>query len=249
MFLFLRMILAHFIADYPLQTNRVYCYKISSLNGQLLHASIHAFIFALFLIPYWHHPQTWAYLIWIAASHLTFDILKVKVMDKTKLHPVATYTLDQVLHLAAASVILWLPLSHEIPPASSSFLWSWYWNNTVVAYLIGLIFATYFTTYFLACCHWAKKRLAHDDGYNLTPLQKYYELFERGGITTLVAFCGDLGLAGIPLVIALRLPIHRLLHRKGKSAAWLRSILDMVVGILFSIAAGIFIQMVSHAHT
>lgn len=248
MFLFLRMMLAHFIADYPLQTNRVYCYKISSFNGQLFHAGIHAFVFALFLIPYWHHPVTWLYLFWITASHLTFDILKVKAIDKTKLHPVITYTLDQVLHVAAASVVLWLPLAQEIPPIAASGLWSWYWNNTVVAYVIGVIFATYFTTYFLACWHWAKKKLAHDDGYNLTPLQKYYEFFERGVITTLVAFFGDLGLAGIPLVIALRFPTHRGLHRKGKRAAWLRSMPDMVVGILLSIAAGIFIQMISRAH-
>ena len=245
MFLFLRMMLAHFIADYPLQTNRVYCYKISCFRGQLFHAGIHAFVFALFLIPYWHHPLTWAYLFWITASHLTFDILKVKSFDKTKLHPVVTYTVDQVLHLAAASVIFWLPLSREIPTAASSHLWSWYWNNTIVGYLIGLIFATYFTTYFLACWHWAKKRLAHDDGYNLTEGQKVYEFFERGGITTLIAFGGDIGIAAIPLVLALRLPARRWLHNKGKSAAWLRSLPDIAVGTLFSIAAGIFIQMIS----
>lgn len=242
------MVLAHFIADYPLQTNKVYCAKISSFKGQLFHAGIHTIVFALFLIPYWHNPLTWCYLAWITGTHLTFDILKVKAIDKTNIHPVITYTADQVLHIAAASLIFWLPLSKEIPTASTSLLGAWYWNDTLIVYLIGLIVATYFTTYFLACWYWANKKLAHDDGYNLTTLQKIYGIVERGLVTTLIAFCGTTGLVLFPVLIALRLPIHQWLHSQGKPVKWLKSIPEIIFGSLMSVAAGMAIQTFVLAH-
>lgn len=242
------MVLAHFIADYPLQTNKVYCLKIQSFKGQLIHASIHTLVFALFLIPFWNQSSTWLYLAWITGSHLTLDILKVKAIDKTKLHPVITYTADQIGHIAAASVIFLLPISKSIPTASSSTLFNWYWNDQVIVYLIGFIFCTFFTTYFLACWYWANKQLEHDDGYHLTPLQKLYGILERGTIMTLVAYCSLLGAIAVPLIVALRLPIHQWLSSNGHPVKWLKSIPEIVVGTCISVAVGVIIQVFALSH-
>ena len=40
MFIFLRAYLAHLIADYPLQTDRIYAFKVRSLMGIILHSGI-----------------------------------------------------------------------------------------------------------------------------------------------------------------------------------------------------------------
>lgn len=243
MFLFLRMVLAHFIADYPLQSDKVYCFKIRSFKGQVCHAFIHAATFALFLIPFWQEPLVWIYLGWITLSHLAFDVAKVKLIDKTNLNPLFTYTVDQVLHILAASAVFLFPFSKSIPEPSGSPLFSWYWNNTVVVFLIGLLFATYFTTYFLACWSSCYKKLEHDDGYFITPLQKYYGILERGAVLTLVAFGQILGLVLFPFVIALRIPVHAWLKGKNKEAPWMVNIPEILVGTLFAVLAGRVIQI------
>lgn len=240
MFLFLRMVLAHFIADYPLQTNKIYGYKIRCFKGQLFHANIHLVVFALFLIPYWHHPAAWVYLICISLSHLLIDILKVQLIDKTQINPIFTYTLDQVLHILAAAIIFFFPFANEVPAMADSLLLSWYWNDAIIIYLIGLLVATYFTTYFIAC--WEFYCSDSKEDFCLTSGHKFYGIVERGLIMSVVAYGGSWFFL-IPLIVALRLPIHDWLKKKGKGKKWLVSIPEMMIGTIISVLAGLLIRV------
>jgi len=243
MFLFLHMVLAHFIADYPLQTDRIYCYKLKHLKGQLLHAGIHFIVFFLFLLPYLGHSSVWIYLLIVTFSHLLIDILKVSLIDKTKLNQLATYTLDQVFHIGVAATVFFFPFVREIPQASPSPLFSWYWDETVIAFLIGLIFASYFTTYFLACWQDMNKELEHDDGYILKPFQKYYGMVERGLLMSLVVLVNGWGILFIPVLVALRFPVYKWLKQIGKKLNGFLSLKELLVGSVFSVVAGLIIRI------
>lgn len=238
MFLYLRLVLAHFIADYPLQTNRVYQLKIKGMRGQFLHAGIHALTYTLFLFPYWSQPQVWLFVPLIGSLHLVIDILKVKMIDRTKLPVLFTYTLDQVLHLSSLLLIFLFPFSQIIPPASASQLLSWYWNDSVVIFWIGFLFATYFTTYFMECWRASLKApVAHIDGYTLTPMVKYLGIWERGAMMALAATPHLL--FAVPFVLLLRLPMLWWLRRNGRETAWFLNPRDMIVGMVLSVAAGV----------
>jgi len=243
MFLFLHMVLAHFIADYPLQTDRIYAFKIRSLKGQFLHAGIHSVIFFLFLLPYFGQPFVWLYLLIVPFSHLFIDIVKVSLIDKSKLNQLVTYTMDQVFHIVVASTVFFFPFVREIPQASPSPLFSWYWDSAVIAFLIGLIFSSYFTTYFLACWQDMNKELEHDDGYVLKPFQKYYGMVERGLLMSLVVLVTGWGILFIPVLVALRFPVYQWLKKIGKEPNGFLSLKELLVGSVFSVVAGLIIRI------
>ncbi|MCI0398497.1 MAG: DUF3307 domain-containing protein, partial [Chloroflexi bacterium] len=67
------LLLAHLIADFPLQTNRIYALKIRSNAGIALHVGIHLAVTILLLK---NALADWLLLLILAVSHFTLDWLK-----------------------------------------------------------------------------------------------------------------------------------------------------------------------------
>jgi hypothetical protein len=91
--LFFSLLLAHLIADFPLQTNWIFAMKLKSSKGIALHVLIHLIVTA-FLIrdPFSHLPM----LAILGVSHFSFDWLKLRYPTQKQ---VPGFLVDQSLHL------------------------------------------------------------------------------------------------------------------------------------------------------
>ncbi len=132
---FFILLLTHLIADFPLQTNRIYTLKTTSGHkGLALHVAIHLLV-ALILVqnPWQHVPLLLAY----GAIHYLVDWLKVRQSTTTQ---TPGFLLDQAAHLLTVGVLAavrpalltWLPgwlvvisVGLALLPAMMTFLWVW----------------------------------------------------------------------------------------------------------------------------
>ena len=129
----LTLLLAHLIADFPLQTEWIYQFKCRSSLGVALHAMIHAATVAVFL----QNPlRDWPVWLSIFGVHFLIDWLKLHIPTKRL---AAGFLCDQAAHLTSLILVvllipgmgianishsmLYLALSAALIPAVSMFLW------------------------------------------------------------------------------------------------------------------------------
>ena len=70
------LLLAHLIADFPLQTNGLYRLKRRHWAGVLLHAAIHCLITAILIKDPFTH---WSALVVLFSLHVVIDWVKLRV--------------------------------------------------------------------------------------------------------------------------------------------------------------------------
>jgi len=114
MFLFLKLILAHLIADFILQFEELYQLKVRSFLGQIYHVLIHGLISLIFLYPYLNELQIWSFVTGLVLIHLTQDLIKYSATKKTPGNTFIYFMADQLCHVLVIGTILLLPISHEI---------------------------------------------------------------------------------------------------------------------------------------
>lgn len=90
---YLALIIAHILADFPLQAGVIYTWKTQSNLGIWIHASIHIFVFYLLFEP----PRVWwPALLLLLVMHYLIDWAKFKWPVKPQL---IGFILDQFLHV------------------------------------------------------------------------------------------------------------------------------------------------------
>ncbi len=114
MFLFLKLVLAHLIADFILQFEELYQLKVKSFLGQLIHVLIHTLVTLAILFPYLNEPFIWGFVAGASFIHLTQDVLKYKFTTKTPVHTFLYFIGDQLCHILVLSTIFFFPISREI---------------------------------------------------------------------------------------------------------------------------------------
>jgi hypothetical protein len=177
MFLFLRLLLAHFIGDFPLQFDAIYRSKLKGLQGTIPHALIIFLCFVALSWPYLHMPKMWFFIIFLSANHLTQDTLKIK-MGTSQIF--WGYFLDQLFHVGLiACVFLTSFKTIQLPAHPSNIFERIYCSDAVVIYLIALIAASYNGYFLIRCFKDAYIGRAH---YN--PCEKWYGMAERGLIVS-----------------------------------------------------------------
>ncbi len=200
MFIFLRLLLAHFIGDYPLQINRVYMLKFRGLAGVIPHTLIVTSCFIAFSWPYLNQPLLWGFILFLGITHLIQDWLKVKIGVIKPGNYFWFYLLDQILHIGAISLVFKTNLSNLPPPeANGNILIALYNNDTLILYLIALIVATYNGLYMITNF---KKTFLNTNGM-YQPFDKWFGIIERAIITSLF-FAGPKFLFFLPLALLLR---------------------------------------------
>ncbi|MEA3329071.1 MAG: DUF3307 domain-containing protein [Candidatus Omnitrophota bacterium] len=142
MFLFLRLILAHFLADFPLQPDIIYKLKIKNLWGQFLHALIFVVCAVGLSWPFLGIKAIWGLFLFLGASHFAIDCLKVRYVDKGRAK-IWSFLADQLLHLGAVSIIFLTGLKDLSFSANPCFLERLYANNFLILFLIILIISAY----------------------------------------------------------------------------------------------------------
>ncbi len=151
-----------------------------------------------------------------------------------------TYLLDQVTHIALIACIVFLSGIKNLPPPkeSSNLLITIYNSDTVIIYLIAMIFATY-NGYFLIRCF--KASFLGDPGkYNI--FEKWYGMLERLLIVT-AFFYGRFLLFLIPFILLAR-PLVSLLDKGERFInKEFVSFQEMALNWIISVVTGVILSL------
>jgi len=151
MFLFYRLLLAHIIADFPLQTNQIFKVKTNTEWGVLIHTLIVLIFSIFFAFPYLENPKVIIILLVIFLSHTVIDKLKMEYSKKTKNQSksIRILLLDQALHIAIIAVLAFnftesYLLSSPFNSAFLNYLIDIYNSDIFIVSLIGYIASVFF---------------------------------------------------------------------------------------------------------
>lgn len=124
-----RLVLAHLIADFLLQSDKMTQEKREKkITYHLLHSLIHAAL-AYLLAGAW---SSWAILPVIFTTHLAIDYWKIVRSDRLR-----TFLADQFMHLTVI-IILWLSITSQWPVAATT-IQEWLENSRFWLILIGYL--------------------------------------------------------------------------------------------------------------
>lgn len=149
MFLFYRLLLAHIIADFPLQTIQIFKVKTNTEWGVLIHTLIVLIFSIIFAFPYLEDPKVIIILLVIFLSHTVIDKLKMEYTKKTKNQSIRALLLDQALHIAIIAVSTFnftesYLLSSPFNSALLNYLIDIYNSDIFIVSLIGYIVSVFF---------------------------------------------------------------------------------------------------------
>ena len=104
MTIFLALLLAHLLADFPLQTNRIFRLKVAGNAGLVLHVLIHLLMTALLVGRPLHHLDLLGVL---GVMHFVVDWTKLRFPGERQW---PGFLLDQLAHLISLGLLaLWQP--------------------------------------------------------------------------------------------------------------------------------------------
>lgn len=101
------LILAHLLADFPLQTMSLFELKKRSIKGVILHSGICVLLVIILVPSLLLVPQS---LLLFFVSHTLFDWLKIKITNKyPSLDNIIFFLIDQVFHIVIILIVanLW----------------------------------------------------------------------------------------------------------------------------------------------
>ncbi len=154
MFLFYRLLLAHIIADFPMQTNQIFKVKANTEWGVLIHTLIVLIFSILFAFPYLEDPKVIIILLIIFLSHTVIDKLKMEYSKKTKNQSIRILLLDQALHIAIIAILTFnftesYLLSSPFNSVFLNYLIDIYNSDIFIVSLIGYIASVFFISILL----------------------------------------------------------------------------------------------------
>ncbi len=186
--IFLKLCLAHLIADFILQVEELFQLKLKSLVGHFLHGLCHVAVSLLFLWPYLRDPMIWKFVLSISAIHCFQDIAKYHLVEKHKKHFFLIFVVDQAIHFLFLSSIFLFPGSGRILGfAASPVLNELYTENRWTLYAIVFVAATFAGSFLL---HAFRINFVPDSrkDHFITSWEIVHGLLERSVITWLFIF-------------------------------------------------------------
>jgi len=241
MFIFIRLILAHFIGDFLFQFDLVHALKVKSPKGLLLHVGIVLGCLLIFCIPYIDQPMTWLFLSFIGISHYIQDWAKIKFTSQSK-HQLFFFCLDQIIHIALIATVFWTSLrtTDSLANPNNYLFLDLYNNNAVILYFITAIIASYAGHYIIIL--YKKDFLNIEMPYSV--FEKWYGFMERIFVVS-VFFLGNPWLILVPFILVIRPILYRVmmdrLQLSDQFSSKAEIILSGVVGIGTGLIFYIFI--------
>jgi hypothetical protein len=215
-FLFLKLILAHLIADFILQFEELYQLKVRHFLGQLFHALIQGLVSLVLLYPYLNEPQIWLFVAGLVLVHLVQDLIKYSLTRKNPANTFLYFMADQALHVLAISAIFLFPISREIRGfPNSPLLDMFYRTNDWTLALIFFITLTFAGSYVLNAFSKSYLR-GHSSLYLIRTPEMIHAILERSIVAWVLitsTFPAMVFLA--PCAGILRLPFKSLRDLKG----------------------------------
>lgn len=136
------LIIAHLLADFILQSNRLVALKTKQFRGVVVHVCIFSVVALLILFPYLVHWEAWAIIGAISVFHLIVDQAKINIALRRDAY-VLPFITDQALHFLSLIVgghyLNTLP--YTLP--NNFFFNEIYTNIIVIVIILALIFVGY----------------------------------------------------------------------------------------------------------
>ena len=219
MSLFLKLVLAHLIGDFPLQTNKIFLIKIRYKWGTLLHSSIIGAVTLLMAYTYLGNPEVIGVIVILWIFHAMQDRAKIGYNTDIARDNVWTFLFDQAVHIAAIGLMCYIVRNARptFPLAKPDWFATIYNRDSLITAGIWLVVVSYGGVIFLA---YIMKSLKGEKGHSIKlpdPKIKYLTMFERTAIALLI-FSGGWPLALVPLALA---PSSVLCWKGGLSPAGL----------------------------
>lgn len=237
MFLYIRLLLAHFIGDFPLQFDFIYKLKLKGIHGVIPHVLIISCCSIILSWPYLHLPFMWLFLAFLAVTHLVQD--SIKLVFSNPRHVFWSYVVDQASHIGLISLMLLTGLKDlPAPQDGSNIFVRLYYNNGLIIYLIVLIAATYNGHYLIR----AFKDTFMARSTQCYVYEKWFGMFERAVIVSLFLVPLPLWVI-IPLCLALRPLTYVLMKRALALHTCFMSLPDMILSWITGLAGGIILYL------
>jgi hypothetical protein len=230
--IFLRLLLGHFLGDFPLQTDFTYRLKLKYRFGILLHIGIIAICCIILLYPYLGYSIVWVSIFLILLTHLLQDKIKLKIYNSYD--NILIFFIDQILHILIIYGVSAL-IAHNIDNDKlihlPNGLNKLYWNNKIVILAILYCIVSYFSYILIMYIKKAIKKMNELELSNA--LVKYVGILERILISTSI-FTSNVILFIIGIIMNLGM-------LKLKKIEVLDSFLSITISIVIGIVMKIFI--------
>ena len=151
MSLLLHLYLIHFIADYPLQPNKLVALKKKGYAGVFLHCLVHLITLIVLLMPFLEMIEVWIGIAIVFGTHNIIDQTKVWLDKKYPSKDIFLYFADQTAHLTVLTGVAYY-VGRVFLPEKWTFLSVYYQDTSFVLYFLMIVLATYFydvTRYFI----------------------------------------------------------------------------------------------------
>ena len=244
MLLFKLLVLAHLVADFPLQSARVYRMKLTRLAGQLPHAGIALATTVCVCYTIAGDWSVWAFAAAIASLHLLIDALKVDLSARGVLGGgLWAFCADQALHLATLATVFLTPLPDS--PALRGTLPARLDEAGILTPAILFVAATFGGVYLLSA---ARRTLFETCAETPPPggAEKYYGAAERGALFLAMA-AGGWWLVLVPLVLLLRIPAANRAAKRFRPEPFLTSSRNAAGNLLLAAACAAAAVLASRA--
>ena len=231
MFIFFKLVLAHYIADFILQFEELYRLKLKSRLGHVSHALIHAAVSLTLTAPYLHNVSVWIFIAAISTIHYFQDRFKYDYQARHPKTAFYCFTLDQVFHFLFISTVFFLPVSRvELNIPSFPALNYFYEGSTFTIIAIAFINAIFKGAYFLYSFRQTFIPGSRPDHF-ITSSEIAYAFWERGFLTAVFLFPPPVFFILAPLAGVPRLLI-----------APLKNKMDFLMSFAFSAAAALIFR-------
>jgi hypothetical protein len=237
MFIFIRLLLAHLIGDYPLQFNLIYRFKNKGLKGIIPHALLIIASLILLSWPYLNLPWLWFFILFVGITHLIQDSIK---LDYGKIkYSFWIYLLDQLLHILTIAIVFLTNLK-DIQPLKepSGLIALWYNNDALIIYLIAVIAATYNGFYLIR----SFKSTFFSNAGRHCEFEKWYGIIERMAIVS-VFLAGGYYFLLLILPLAARPVVFRLVKDRLCIEEKFVSFSEASLSCLIALSTGIILYL------
>lgn len=136
------LIIAHLLADFILQPNRLIAWKTKRFRGVIVHVCIFTAVALIIMFPYLIHWQTWAIIGGVSIFHLIIDQTKINIALKYDTYALPFIT-DQALHFLSLVFGGYYLSTLPFKLPSNFFFTNIYTNITVIGVILALIFLGY----------------------------------------------------------------------------------------------------------
>lgn len=234
MFIFIRLIAAHLIADFLLQTDRVFQIKVKYKWGVLLHGSIVGVVTALALLPYFQYPLIVVLFLIGFVLHIFQDKAKILYNFQIERNNLWTFLLDQLLHFLVLAVISFGTMNLDIPSYPGPEILNRLYSDTgLFLFIIWLSVITYSSSIMQ---EYIKKAITGEHTEKIQwpkASQKYLEMLLRTTVAIFI-FLGSFWNIGAVVVALIGFFIVR--ARKMPALNFqIGTILAVVVGVLMKL--------------